>query len=88
MKRKNDFVMQTVGGENILVPLGTKVLDLNGLITLNETAAHLWQLLSEHHTSDELASALTNEFDINKKTANDDVQVFLKEINKLDLLEE
>ena len=38
MKRKADFIMQNVGGENLLVPLGAQVMDLNGLVILNDTA--------------------------------------------------
>ena len=39
MKRKDDFILQNVGGENLLVPLGAQVMDLNGLVTLNGTGA-------------------------------------------------
>jgi len=28
MKRKADFIMQNVGGENLLVPLGAQVMDM------------------------------------------------------------
>ena len=37
MKRKADFMIQKVGGENLLVPLGAQVMDLNGIITMNNT---------------------------------------------------
>ena len=47
MKRKTDFIMQNVAGENLLVPLGARMMDLNGLITLNDTAACVWELLAQ-----------------------------------------
>ena len=87
MKRKDDFAMQNVGGENILVPLGAQVIDLNGLVTLNDTAAYLWELLSENRTIEELVICLTDEFNIDKNTADKDVKKFLAEINKIGLLE-
>ena len=87
MKRKADFIMQNVGGENLLVPLGAQVMDLNGLITLNDTAACVWELLAQDRTADELASAVAERFDVPPARARTDVQTFLGEIATLGLLE-
>ena len=87
MKRKADFMMQNVGGENLLVPLGTQVMDLNGLITLNDTAAYVWELLAEEHSLDELAGAVVEQFDVDPESAHVDVQTFVDEITRLGLLE-
>ena len=87
MKRKADFIMQNVGGENLLVPLGAQVMDLNGLITLNDTAACVWELLAQDRTADELASAVAERFDVPPARARTDVQPYLGEIATLGLLE-
>ena len=87
MKRKTDFMMQNVGGENLLVPLGAQVMNLNGLITLNDTGACVWELLAQDRTADELASAVAAQFDVDAATARADVQTFLNEIARLGLLE-
>ena len=87
MKRKNDFIMQDVGGENLLVPLGAQVMDLNGLITLNSTAACVWELLAAERSLDELTAAVAERFDIDPETARADVQIFVHEIAKIGLLE-
>ena len=87
MKRKADFIMQNVGGENLLVPLGAQVMDLNGIVTLNDTAACVWELLAQERTVDELASAVAEQFDVDAATAHADVQTFLDEIARLGLLE-
>jgi hypothetical protein len=86
MKRKADFLMQNVGGENLLVPLGAQVMDMNGLITLNETGACVWELLAEDRTADELAFALAARFDVDAATARADVQAFLDETARLGML--
>ena len=39
--------MQNVSSENLLAPLGTQVMDLNSFITLNNTAACVWELLAQ-----------------------------------------
>jgi len=87
MKRKNDFIMQNVGGENLLVPLGAQVMDLNGLITLNGTAAYVWELLSAERSLDELTAAVAERFDVDPETAYTDVQIFVHEIANIGLLE-
>jgi hypothetical protein len=87
MKRKADFMMQNVGSENLLVPLGAQVMNLNGLITLNDTAAYAWELLAEERSLDELAVALVERFDVDLERARVDVQTFVDEITRLGLLE-
>lgn len=88
MKRKADFIMHNIGGENLLVPLGAQVMDLNGLVILNGTGACVWNLLAEDRTADELASAVAEQFEVDAATAQADVQTFLDDIARLGLLEE
>ncbi len=87
MKRKADFLMQNVGGENLLVPLGAQVMDLNGLIALNDTAACVWELLAQERSLDELTAAVAERFDVAAEIAHADVQTFLDEIAGMGLLE-
>ena len=87
MKRKADFMMQNIGGENLLVPLGAQVMDLNGLIILNDTAACAWELLAEERMLDELAVAVAEQFDVAAEIARADLRIFVDEITRLGLLE-
>lgn len=87
MKRKADFLMQNIGGENLLVPLGAQVMNLNGLITLNDTAACVWELLAEERSLDELTVVVAERFDVTAEIARADVQTFVDEITGLGLLE-
>jgi hypothetical protein len=87
MKRKADFIMQNVGDENLLVPLGAQVMDMNGLITLNDTAACVWELLAQERSLDELSAAVAERFDVAAEIARADVQTFVDEISRLGLLE-
>ena len=86
MKRKADFMMQKVGGENLLVPLGAEVMHLNGIITLNDTAACVWELLAEERSLDELTAAVAERFDVADGIARADVQAFVDEVGQLGLL--
>lgn len=87
MKRKKNVILRDIGGETLLVPIGAKLIDLNGLITLNETAACLWEMLAQERTEDELSVILAQRFDVNIERARVDVQTFLNEIDKIGVVE-
>ncbi len=88
MKHKPDFISQNIDDEKILVPIGSQVMNMNGLITLNETAAFVWELLTEDRTLDELAAAVAEQFDVVPERARIDVQIFIDEITRMGLLEQ
>jgi hypothetical protein len=88
MKTKDGFVLQNVGGEYILVPIGQRVLDLNGIITLNPTGQYLWELLAENRSEDELAVGVVEHFDVDPERARADIKTFLDEISRMGLIEE
>jgi hypothetical protein len=87
MKRKDDFIMQNIDDEWLLVPTGAAVMDLNGLVTLNRTGARVWQLLETERTLDELSAAVAQQFEVEPAAARADVQTFLDEIARIGLLE-
>ena len=87
MKRKADFIKQSIDGENLLVPLGAQVMALNGLITLNVTAAFVWELLAQERTPDELAAAVAERFTVTPERALADVRTFLEELAKMGVIE-
>ncbi len=79
--------MQNVGGENLLVPLGAQVMDMNAIITLNTTSSYIWHLLDHDHSLDELAVAVADRFEVDPARARADIQTFLDEIKALGLLQ-
>jgi hypothetical protein len=88
MKRSDNFLMQNVGGDTLLVPLGAQVVDTNGLVILNYTARCVWELIAEDRSVDELAAAVAERFEVDRERARVDVQTFLDEIARLGLIEE
>lgn len=86
MQRNKDFLLQYVGGQSLLVPLGLKVMDMNGLVALNATGRHLWELLAEDRTPEYLAAQIAHRFEVDLETARADVQAFLNDLGGLGLL--
>ena len=80
MKIKEGFILREVAGSFIVVAVGEAVKTYNGLITLNETSAFLWNLLVKGATEDEVVGALLGEYEVEKEDAVKGVKSF---INKL-----
>jgi len=80
-------MLQNVGGQDLLVPIGGKVLDMNCLITLNATGRRVWELLAEDHSLEYLVAKVVEQFDIDQEKALADVQAFLGDLGRLGLLE-
>lgn len=76
MKIKDGFILRDVAGKKIALPMDDD-LDLNMMITLNETGAFLWEMLKEDRTEDALVDALLKEYDVDEPTARKSVGRFL-----------
>jgi len=87
MKRSENFLLQNVGGQDLLVPLGAKVMDMNSLITLNATGRRVWELLAEDHSVEYLVAQVVEQFNVDIDMTRVDVQAFLDDLGRLGLLE-
>ncbi len=81
MKLKDGFILREVAGENVVLPSGGD-LDLNMMITLNDTGKFLWQLLEQDKTEADLVSALLAEYDVDEATATAAVSGFIATLNE------
>lgn len=69
MKTKQGFVLRNVAGSNIVVPTGKTCMDFNGMITMNDTAAFIWNCLQEDTTQEEIVVSILREYDVDEATA-------------------
>ena len=79
MKLKDGFVLRQVAGQTVVLPCAD-TLDLNMMITLNDTAAFLWERLLQETDQDALVSALLEEYDVDEATARKAVCAFLEKL--------
>lgn len=86
MKLKDGFVLRSVGGHSIVVPVGAQMVDFNCMITLNDTGAFLWQQLQEERTAQELTQALLGEYEVEPTIAEADVARFIEKLQQAELL--
>ena len=80
MKLKKGFLLRQVAGQTVVLPAGGD-LDLNMMITLNDTGAFLWQRMEEETDEAALVSALLAEYDVDEATAKMAVAGFVKKLN-------
>lgn len=79
---KDGFVLRQVADTWVVMPLGQVSLDFNGMLTLNETGALLWQNLEKGADAEALTNALTAEYDVSAEEARKDVDAFLEKLKQ------
>ena len=86
MKMKKQFILRTVAGDNILIPVGRAVTEYNGIFSVSPTAAVAFSSLAEGKNEDEILSDILESFDIDKETAKNDLDVFFEQLRSLDII--
>ncbi|MBR3615493.1 MAG: PqqD family peptide modification chaperone [Bacteroidaceae bacterium] len=90
MKAKKGFELQNVCGEYIIVPAGIENVDFSRIISLNPTAAFLWEKVSslEEFTIETLVEALLEEYEVEEAVAREDCLLMVERWKELGLVEE
>ncbi len=79
MKVKSGFELRDVCGEKVVIAQGIENLDFSKLISLNESAAFLWEKAAALNTftADDLVAALTAEYEVSNEQAAKDIATLL-----------
>ncbi len=88
MKIKQGFVLKNIAGSRVAVPMGENLVNLQLMLTLNETGAFLWDTLQNDCTMDDLVNAMTKEYDIDAETARADAEDFVQLLKEHQILDE
>ena len=78
MKIKEGFLLREVAGTSIVVATGQRTKEFNGIIKLNETGVFLWKNMMKPTDMETLTNALTEEYEVSKDKAAEDVENFVK----------
>ena len=77
MKKIKEFILREVADEYILIPTGSTTEEFNGIITLTESAAFIYEHIEEADSFDTLVNMIIGEYDIDKQTAANDAYMFI-----------
>lgn len=79
--RKNKIISGTLDDELIMMDI-----DKGKYFALNPVAKRIWELLSEPLTINDICSVLINEYEISKEKCIEEVEKYITELVKLNLV--
>ena len=88
MRVSSNFISREIAGEFMLVPVGSAATSFNGLIALNEIGNFIFNVLKDECTKDDVIDKILSEYDIDRKTAENDLEDFLNQLRKVGALVE
>lgn len=88
MKIKKGFELRKICGENIVIAHGVENIDFTKIITLNESAAFIWQQVEgKDFTEEEMAKFLLDEYEVDETLALADVKALAESWKQAGLVE-
>lgn len=88
MKLLDGLVLRPLCGEHIVTGEGLSRVDFSKVISLNATAAYLWeQIQGKEFTADDLVALLTARYDVDEARARADVDKLLASWRDAGILE-
>ena len=82
------LVLRTLCGEHIVTGEGLARVDFSRVVSLNATAAYLWeQVEGKDFTPDDLVALLTTRYDVDEARAREDVDKMLVSWREAGLIE-
>ena len=83
MQIKPGFELRNICGENIIIAHGVQNIDFSKVITLNESAA----VVGKTFTEQDIVNVLTDEYEVDLMTAQDDANVLVASWKDAGLIE-
>lgn len=87
MKIKDGFILREVAGSFIVVAVGDRVKEFNGVINLNDTGAFIWKTMEKDVSEEDVVEALKKEYDVSEEVAKDGVNKFITKMKEAKLFQ-
>lgn len=88
MKVSDQFIIRSIAGENLLIPVGEAAMSVKGLIALSESGLLLYEKLKQGCGRQELIGTLLAEYEVSAAEAEADTDAFLAQLRQLKILAE
>ena len=73
MRLKEGFTLRTICGEHVVIGEGLAQVNFNKMLSLNATAAYLWeQVQGKDFTVEDLVTLLTDKYEVSEDQARQD----------------
>jgi hypothetical protein len=87
MKLKKGFITHTIQGTQVMVAAGSAASTFSGLVRSNETAAFIVDCLKSETTKDDIVKKLTDTYEVDSTTAQNDVGTILSQLEQIGAIE-
>lgn len=78
MKIKEGFTLRTICGEHVVVGEGLAQVNFNKMLSLNDSAAYLWEAVnSKSFSKEDLVQLLTDRYEVSREQALADVDALV-----------
>ena len=75
MKIKEGFTLRDLCGDHIVIGEGLAQVNFNKMLSLNDSAAYLWEQVKDREfTIEDLVALLTERYEVSAEKAREDVQ--------------
>lgn len=88
MKILDGYMLREIVDTWVVVPLGERVVEFNGIMTLSESGALLFRNIENGADINSLVDSLMAEYDIDKSVALSDTLEFISVMEQRGLLEQ
>lgn len=87
MRIKDGFITRKIGDKIVAITVGEHTKDFNGMITLNDTGHFIWKCLENDTDKESIANEVIKEYDISTADAMTEIDKFIAELEKNNILE-
>ena len=88
MKIKDGFIMKDVAGSKVVLPLGERQFDVNGIITFNDVGAEVFNMLDGTNSVEEIATKIAKDYDVSYEMVEADVNELIEKMRANGLIED
>ena len=85
-ERDPNVVSREIAGEQILVPIRKRAVDMAALYVLNETGARIWSLLDGQRSLADVRDLLIEEYDVQPEAAEGDLLEIVGQLQEIGVL--
>ena len=82
LSHSKSIVTTKTGNEYVLVPVANNIADMNSVYTLNETGAFIWEHINGENSVEDIINKMMEEYEVDFKTASEDVYSFIDDMSK------
>jgi len=86
-RKKGEIVTRSIAGETMLVPIRAQLANMDQLIVLEGIGNFVWERIDGKTALDVILTAIVDEFDVEKKVAENDLNELISGLEKADLIE-